>query len=91
MNRHHYDIEHFLYDQAKDAVTDIRTKLIDEAWFGRPAHSPSRSDHPSLGWDRTEGQQADGDKNPFESRWSEQDQARSKGDPEHAQELDFGR
>lgn len=33
------------------AVADIRTKLIDEAWFGRPADTASeRSMAEQLGW-----------------------------------------
>lgn len=92
MKKHQFEFDQFLFDQAKDAVGDIRTKLIDEAWFGRPASSPRNHDHPSLGWEVPEGREADDHrKDPFADRWSAQDQQRAKAEPERAQELDFDR
>ena len=90
MDRHHFEFDQFLFDQAKDAVGDIRSKLIDEAWFGRPAHSPGRLDHPTLGWDLPEGHEAQGrSPDPFEGRWSAHD--REHASPEQTPELDFDR
>ena len=40
-----------LNEVTHGAVADIRTKLIDEAWFGRPADTASeRSMAEQLGW-----------------------------------------
>jgi hypothetical protein len=93
MDRHRFEFDQFLFDQAKDAVGDVRSKLIDEAWFGRPAYSPSRLDHPGLGWDLPESQGAEmrSQQGPFESRWSGRDSDRVRDSPEHAPELDFDR
>ncbi len=84
-------IGEFFRDQITEARDDLFNVLILEGWSGRPANLQSRSDDTSIWTERTEEKQADKPKDPFESRWSEQDQARTKGDPEHVQELDFGR
>ena len=36
-------------DEARSAITDVRSKLIDEAWFGR---HPPESKPSDLGWAR---------------------------------------
>ena len=39
----------FLFGMARDAIADIRGKLIDEGWFGRRSVEPSGKD---LGWSK---------------------------------------
>jgi hypothetical protein len=90
-DRRQNDIGEFFRDQVTDARDDIFNVMILEGWSGRPANLQTRSDDTSIWLDRTEGNTAESRKSPFESRWSEQDQARAKGDPEHVQELDFDR
>jgi hypothetical protein len=39
----------FLFGVARDAIADMRGKLIDEGWFGRRSHDVGGMD---LGWDK---------------------------------------
>lgn len=39
-------------DEARYAIADARSKLIDEAWFGRRSPEPHRQ--PDLGWTRAD-------------------------------------
>ncbi len=61
----------FLFGQAAEAVADIRSKLIDEGWFGR--RSPAAPS--GLGWEKPE---ADA---PALSSFEEQWAAREPGEP----------
>lgn len=39
----------FLFGAARDAIADMRGKLIDEGWFGQRSVEPGGMD---LGWDK---------------------------------------
>lgn len=68
-----------------DAVADIRTKLLDEAWFGRRTTSPGEAS--SLGWEQPPTVRAAADTMPrrsFEETWATRvpDQGRDVADTE---------
>lgn len=47
-------------EEARSAIADTRSKLIDEAWFGRRVPEPQRGN--DLGWSRHDegkGREAD--------------------------------
>lgn len=63
----------FLFDLGRDAVADVRAKLIDEGWFGRRTPDANRAAH-DLGW----GQGASPTLDDFEKQWA----VREPGDGE---------
>lgn len=67
-------IADFLFGQAAEAIADIRSKLIDEGWFGR--RSPATPT--SLGWEKPGG--TDAPVSSFEEQWA----AREPGQPSPA-------
>lgn len=67
----------FLFGEMRSAVQDVRSKLIDEGWFGRRAAPPSQLDAPSLGWHREPtGTSAGPPRQSFEEAWA----PRERGD-----------
>ena len=66
------------------AVADIRTKLIDEAWFGRPADTASeRSMAEQLGWAKPGESTEVRAWNELSDELAKERAARAKQDPEH--------
>lgn len=76
------DLGEFARSEFADAVTDIRSALLDEAWFDRTSSSMTRIEHPAHGWHRTDEQHAERDA---------EDPLRRTRNHDHPQELDFDR
>ena len=81
-----------LLNSAGDAIGDIRTKLIDEGWFGRSTASPETTGANSLGWDvepskpRTSGEMQA--RLSFEEAWATRDRPIDKLDPDYDLDID---
>lgn len=91
------ELGEFGRSEFRDAISDIRSALIEEGWFDRTTSSVSRSDeqshihtHVHAGEDRGEAGKQHAD-DPFDHRWSASDRARQREDRGHPQELDFDR
>lgn len=69
----------FLFGELSHAVQDIRSKLIDEGWFGRRAAPPSQFDANPLGWDRAPEREtiwtdrSGSQRQSFEEAWAPRD------------------
>ena len=86
------DIAEFGRTEFPNGIADIRSALIDEAWFGQSRSSVTQVDRPSLGWElRDDDRAAHRGEDPFGSRWSAEDEKRQRADHDHPQELDFDR
>lgn len=93
-----FDLGEFLFGQARDAIEDIRGKLIDEAWFGRRTSASGQSPAKSLGWELEPGEisPAQGDRfaprPSFEAQWAPADRTEAGRDaPDRDHELDLDR
>jgi hypothetical protein len=87
----HIDLGDFGTREFVGAISDIRTALIDEAWFDRASSSVTHHNEPSLGWKLPEDAKSKSSADSFDQRWSADDQKRQRADPEHPRELDFDR
>jgi hypothetical protein len=86
------ELGEFGRSEFANGVSDIRSALIDEAWFGRSTASPGHTDHPSLGWDLPEDAKAERSADQvFREAWSTDRSDLQRPDRDQAQELDFDR
>ena len=77
---------------ARDAIADMRGKLIDEGWFGRSAAEPGGVD---LGWNKPTVHDRPGSIGPgrssFEEQWAVRPPAERGHEPREPQGLDLDR
>lgn len=79
-----FNLGEFLFGQAREAIADVRGKLIDEGWFGR---SPDPSGH-DIGGNRVDGASGDtttptfGLKPSFEESWKPRPPGETREGPE---------
>lgn len=85
------DIGEFGKTEFASGIADVRSALIDEAWFDRTTSSVTNVSQ-SLGWELPEDRRGDpGADDPFGRRWSASDHAHQHGERDHPHELDFDR
>lgn len=78
--------------EAGHAISDIRSALIDEAWFDRTSASVTHIQGSPLGWEQSDDRRSEQRaEDPFGHRWSASDHARQPAEREHPHELDFDR
>ena len=74
-----FSLGDFLFGQAREAIADIRGKLIDEGWFGRSTEPPGHD----IWGNRTDGTPADlGQQPSFEEAWKPRSPSEAREGPE---------
>ncbi|TAL32258.1 MAG: hypothetical protein EPN98_13995 [Phenylobacterium sp.] len=81
-----FDLGEFLFGQGREAIEDVRAKLIDEAWFGRRSAAP-RSPDVALGWVTEHDAEArahapDAPRTTFDEQWAPRPPG-GDADPDH--------
>ena len=83
------DLGEFGRAEFANGIAEIRSALVDEAWFDR---QPSYRDHHALDHGpSTHGRDNQNVEDPFAHRWSASDQAHQRAEHDHPQELNFDR
>ena len=78
--------------EAGHAISDIRSALIDEAWFDRTSASVTHIQGSPLGWELPDDQRRDPTTDdPFRHRWSASDHAPQPAEREQSHELSHDR